>query len=180
MNQNRVLAILALILALTLSGAAYAASVDDLGQPNDPRINERANACYEGAEWAGKCVIEIEWVAGWYYIRLKAGIIGLDDIPSHIAWILPSPSDAGPPVVVMGIPAGCHEIGGGLYILWPGGTGPSGEVPAYADSACYSTYVGLWSSRVAASNQTEASALCGTIADLETPIAGTGLSLWRC
>lgn len=41
-------------------------TVDDLGQPNDPRVNERANACYAPGY---VCQGEAEWEAGWYAIR---------------------------------------------------------------------------------------------------------------
>lgn len=44
--------------------------VDDQGNPNDPNVNERANACFEGGDMAGKCDTEWEWMCGWYIIRL--------------------------------------------------------------------------------------------------------------
>jgi hypothetical protein len=62
---------------------------DDRGNPNDPAVNERANACYEGASLAGKCDTEEMWVAGWYLIRFETGLIGRDEFPDQYDWLLP-------------------------------------------------------------------------------------------
>lgn len=37
----------------------FAHAEDDQGQPNDPTINERANACYEDGILANKCDSEL-------------------------------------------------------------------------------------------------------------------------
>ena len=66
---------------------------DDEGNPNDPFENERANACYTGGSWEGKCDTEIEWIGGWYYIRWEAGIFSREDIPAWLWWILPPPTE---------------------------------------------------------------------------------------
>ena len=58
-------------------------------EPNDPRVNERANACYDGGTLEGKCQIEEEWKAGWYLIRVEYGIFAQDDVPQSYQWLFP-------------------------------------------------------------------------------------------
>ena len=41
-------------------------TLDDLGNANDPRVNDRANACYAPGQ---QCQTQAEWEAGWYLIR---------------------------------------------------------------------------------------------------------------
>lgn len=62
---------------------------DDLGNPNDPRLNDRANACYESGTMADKCDSELEWQAGWYRIRFEYGLLGRGEVPAWVAWVLP-------------------------------------------------------------------------------------------
>jgi len=62
---------------------------DDAGNINDPNENDRANACYEGGTLEGKCITDLEWIAGWYLIRFEFGIFSADDIPAELAWVLP-------------------------------------------------------------------------------------------
>jgi hypothetical protein len=49
--------------------------------PNDPLVNDDANACFEGGTLEGRCLSEIDWQAGWYLIRYESGIITYDQIP---------------------------------------------------------------------------------------------------
>jgi hypothetical protein len=156
---------------------------DDQGNPNDPAINERANACYDGGEWEGMCDTEIEWIGGWYRIRLRAGIFAPEDIPAWLYWILDSETvEIDEDNSWGGIPAGCYFLGGvgGQYFKWPGGFGPSALSDAYVDSAC--TIVdGFWFPRVAARNQARADAICGSTAFSPVAMPGTGGgSFWRC
>lgn len=85
--------LLVLVLALVSTTVVLAVdSVDDRGNPNDPAVNERANACYAGASMAGQCGDnELMWIAGWYLIRFEHGLIGADQIPADLLWILPKP-----------------------------------------------------------------------------------------
>ncbi|QPC82788.1 hypothetical protein G4Y79_24405 [Phototrophicus methaneseepsis] len=78
---------LSLFLIVSLVFAAI--GFDDRGNPNDPRINERANACFEGGTMEGRCQTEIDWIAGWYLIRYNEGLIAREDFPSQYRWILP-------------------------------------------------------------------------------------------
>jgi hypothetical protein len=89
------------LLAVSLLGimTVYAQdSVDDEGNPNDPAVNERANACYAGAAWEYRCGNDQTlWDGGWYYIRLQRGILTPTEIPSSFWWIIPSDGSLGEP-----------------------------------------------------------------------------------
>lgn len=86
--------ILALVFALA---ASFALAQDDLGNPNDPAENERANACFAGGSWEGKChttdtdfdgdvdIHDINWMwrCGWYVIRVERGLLNEGQYPSE-------------------------------------------------------------------------------------------------
>lgn len=84
------------VLLLPLLFAHAQESVDDQGNPNDPAVNPRANACYAGASMDGKCHEEIDWIAGWYLIRFEDGIISRDQVPDFVQWVLPGLSGTSP------------------------------------------------------------------------------------
>ena len=69
---------------------AYTPGFDDQGNFNDPAINPRANACYDGGTMEGKCDTEWEYNAGWYLIRFEYGIITRNNFPAEYASVLPS------------------------------------------------------------------------------------------
>lgn len=50
-------------------------NVDDLGNKNDPLVNQRANACYLVGTLAGYCDTQWEWDCGWGAIRVEYGLI---------------------------------------------------------------------------------------------------------
>lgn len=68
---------------------------DDRGVANDPKVNERANACFAGGSLAGKCHTTdadfdgrvdasdsaFMWRCGWYMIRVEQGLILHADAP---------------------------------------------------------------------------------------------------
>lgn len=84
------------VLNLTLAEAGK----DDRGNPNDPRVNERANACYEGAAMEFKCGDDpVLWEAGWYLIRFQYGLIGADQVPDELKWVIPSSTEEAPGAV---------------------------------------------------------------------------------
>lgn len=82
--------ILTLILLLGIANVVTAIdSYDDLGNPNDPAVNERANACFIGATLEGKCDSPLMWEAGWYLIRFEYEVFAAENIPEWVAWVLP-------------------------------------------------------------------------------------------
>lgn len=112
------LLILVLICLVSFS-IVHAAGLDDRGNPNDPAVNQRANACYEGGTWEGRCDTDLEWIAGWYLIRFEAGIFSRADIPAWLHWMLPSlpgSSSSSSPAPQ----PGCMDYGAGMYCFTGG------------------------------------------------------------
>ncbi|MFN8377652.1 MAG: hypothetical protein U0452_03175 [Anaerolineae bacterium] len=106
--------------------AAVGAGVDDQGNPNDPAVNERANACYAGGTMDGKCTNELEWQCSWYLIRFETGMISRAEFPAACAGLLPElPSPAAVPTTPAVPTAGCVFVVTNLS--------SSGWVPNYAD-----------------------------------------------
>jgi hypothetical protein len=107
--RQKLLGTLCLTLLIFAVSVAFAQtqSVDDQGNPNDPRINPRANACYAGASMEGKCHIagnpeltDWHWTAGWYLIRFEYGLISRADFPQAYADVLPPE----PIIIIIGPP----------------------------------------------------------------------------
>lgn len=48
---------------------------DDQGMPNDPRVNDRANACYDDPRFLDQCDTPIEWHCGYTVIRYDYALI---------------------------------------------------------------------------------------------------------
>lgn len=60
----------------------------------DSEPTQDVNLCAEGNMWGdGRCRTEYDWVAGFYYGRLKAGEINLSDIPAPY-YVTPTPAPA--------------------------------------------------------------------------------------
>jgi hypothetical protein len=66
----------------------FAIELDDEGNPNNPRENARANACFNGGAMAGKCDDAWEWNCGWFMIRYDAGMISRADFPPTCSSLL--------------------------------------------------------------------------------------------
>jgi hypothetical protein len=65
--------ILLLLLVMLPVAVVMANGTDDRGEPNDPTVNERANACYDGGSMADSgCETDWEWECGWHLIRWQA------------------------------------------------------------------------------------------------------------
>jgi hypothetical protein len=79
-----------LLLLFVLSFSVLIFALDDQGNPNDPNVNERANACYEDGSMAGKCNMDWEWEAGWYLIRFEFGLISREEFPPRFQHLLPA------------------------------------------------------------------------------------------
>ncbi len=94
MKRNLFWVIVLALVVIPFIFALAQESLDDQGNPNDPTVNPRANACYAGAELAGKCHNDLEWIAGWYLIRFEAGMISRDQVPQDVRWVLPPAGDA--------------------------------------------------------------------------------------
>lgn len=79
-----------LILVLFSVAIVFAADgVDDNGNPNDPLVNEDANACFGGGEMEGKCDTDWEWTCGWHLIRYNEGFITAEEFPIECSSLLP-------------------------------------------------------------------------------------------
>ncbi len=72
-----------IVAVILMFGVIIAAQgIDDRGQPNDPNINPRANACYTDGTWEDTCVNDWYWTCGWYLIRLEYEIYTTQHIPT--------------------------------------------------------------------------------------------------
>lgn len=80
--------VLIIVITLLIFGCLVSA-LDDEGNPNDPTVNDRANACYEDGSMAGKCDTEWEWNCGWYIIRFEYGIFERANVIATCASLLP-------------------------------------------------------------------------------------------
>jgi hypothetical protein len=98
--KRTLFALIGLLMSLIIVSIVLAVpGFDDRGVVNDPRVNERANACYDGGTLEGKCHTQVEWDAGWYLIRFQFGLLGRGDIPEEYYWVLPSEETPAPTLV---------------------------------------------------------------------------------
>ena len=154
--NKRLLVWLAMIALLLLVGVSMALaqsgeSVDDQGNVNDPNDNERANACYDGGTWEGKCDTLYMWMGGWYRIKLDYGLMTADELPSAFQWVA-SPVWA---------PAGvCVDILS-VFLFIDSSNYVASSAPVYSDAAC-TTVVGIAGSAgyAYAPTSAEATAIC--------------------
>jgi hypothetical protein len=119
---------------VVLSFSALGFAQDDQGNPNEPTINDHANACYEGGSMAGRCTTAWDWEAGWYLIRFEYGMISREDFPAQYAIVLeplPEQSRGNRPV-------GCLLVYSdyGIYIDFGSGNFVPVGSPAYSDPKC--------------------------------------------
>jgi hypothetical protein len=86
--------LLILAAALVAVWGTAAAQADDDRLPNDPHVNEDANACFAGGSLEGECAPDGDgngvvddyehdwaWNCGWHLIRLQAKMIVENDMP---------------------------------------------------------------------------------------------------
>jgi hypothetical protein len=71
---------------------------DDRGNANDPALNPRANACYEGGVMENKCTTDWDWNCGWYLIRFDAGMIARAAFPPACTGLLSAAPAVSTPV----------------------------------------------------------------------------------
>lgn len=101
-----------IIIALLSAGMLTALAQDDQGNPNDPAINDRANACFEGGSLEGRCYQDFNadgiiddgeiwwaWNCGWYLIRYEHGMLELPDWCEDILHV-PAPPPTPTPTMV--------------------------------------------------------------------------------
>lgn len=127
------------LLLFVLSSSILVFALDDRGNPNDPNVNERANACYENGSLAGKCNTDWEWEAGWYLIRFEAGLISRENFPAQFAILLPPlpvEEAAGTEEPVVTGPMNCQYRGSGQYINFGAGNYLPAGSPVYNDALC--------------------------------------------
>jgi len=128
--------------SLTLAETGF----DDQDNINDPTVNERANACYEGGSMAGKCDSQVEWDAGWFLIRYELGLLTREEIPAGFIWVLPPEVVPESLAIVSVVPNTCIMVGAGSYMDFSSGNFLTGFIPIYDDANCTTT------SRVESSN----------------------------
>lgn len=88
--------VLSLMISIVFVSVTAANGLDDQGNPNDPAVNERANACFDGgtlgtercnttdADEDGTLTqFDIDWMwrCGWFLIRFEEGMIDRDYVP---------------------------------------------------------------------------------------------------
>lgn len=117
---------------ILLSAGFLVFAADDQGEPNDPTINDRANACYEDGSMAGKCDTVWEWECGWYLIRFESGMISPDRFPTGCVSVLVLPPEVAAGIITPSI--GC-QLFTGSYVFFTGNFLPIGAV-VYSDAAC--------------------------------------------
>src|SRR5690349_17828568 len=88
-TMKRLFALILTVALFTLALGVIAAQDEPL--PNDPNVNEAANACLEGGTLEGKCWEDPDmWNTGRYLIRHQYGMFDRDVFPDQHKWSLPS------------------------------------------------------------------------------------------
>ena len=103
--------IVTLFFILLSTNFVVSAQTDEEALPNDPTVNEDANACLDGGVMAGKCNMDVDgdgvpdedavswaWDCGWYLIRFNYDILTREGFPPHCRILLPpKPPEPMPP-----------------------------------------------------------------------------------
>ncbi|TVR22427.1 MAG: hypothetical protein EA396_06035 [Anaerolineaceae bacterium] len=140
-----------MMVVLVAMSAMAVFAVDDEGNPNDPNVNDRANACFTGGTMEDRCYVDFNndgvvdefeinwaWTCGWHLIRWEYGLIPSSAIPETCGGLLP-------PVM--------EEVAGSCQLLYPEGRSMNGATsmtyvlfddsgflntgaPTYSDAAC--------------------------------------------
>lgn len=135
--------------------------IDDQGNPNDPNVNDRANACFEGGSMEGKCDTPWEWVCGWHLIQFEYDLTTREDFPNWCISILPPeilPEELA--VVALGTPStGCEQIVP-FYADFSGGYFVPAGLLAYAFSNCTNVSISIGIDLIFAPAPFDALTLC--------------------
>jgi hypothetical protein len=187
-----VLLLLSVMLVLS-SMVMMAQGVDDEGNPNDPTVNERANACYETGSMETKCgnndwnkngvidsyEIQWDWTCGWYLIRFEYELVSRGDFPTQCSILLPSEREVVEEAVVVvpppsfpgcvgPIPGGFIDFGSNLII--------NGSIALYSDDACTVPNGSISAILVYAVDSSAADALCSP----GDGLSSKGSNVWEC
>jgi hypothetical protein len=146
-----------LLIFFLFSTGFVLAQTDDVDNPNDPRVNETANACFEGGAMEGKCATEWEWVCGWYMIRLDYGIFSREEIPGSCAILLPPLPESTPYVPPT---AGCVSLDPNYNLDFDGGNYLPYGAPLYWDTACTIVFSTTPAMAYAPNGMADALAIC--------------------
>lgn len=172
MQLRKILAlVLVLLLGISIVGAAD--GVDDQGNPNDPAVNDNANACFEGGSLEDKCVTEWEWECGWHLIRLEEGLISESLFPSWCNILI----QEGPPHTSIG----CQVVIGPFHFDFGDSNIIAPPAIAYSDPDCTQFAYEFPFFLVYATSIEEANALCQSV----EPGSSAGVSssnpfVWGC
>jgi hypothetical protein len=115
---------------------------DDRGDPNVPRANPRANACFGTGTFVESCVTERDWRVGWHLIRLQTGVLDCSQVPTELYAELAQWFDCSikpSPVAVESSAVG--SVVGGVYsacLVTPVVSVPSGVLQYYIASYYWS------------------------------------------
>jgi hypothetical protein len=162
-----------LVLLFILLVSAFAVFAQDYeALPNDPRVNENANACAEGGQMEGKCNVDFDgngvvddyevdwaWECGWHMIRLDAGMISRASLPEDCESLID-------------LDISCFKlVFAPFYIEYNGNPNQEGNVTAYFGGCGHESIGGffLGSSLIIANSLQEATDICsqfGTIVGL--------------
>jgi hypothetical protein len=136
--KRRLFVILALVVFfIPVSVSLADTGLDDQGNPNDPAVNARANACYPGGAMEGKCDTEWEWTCGWYLIRYNAGMYSRSQVPATCASLLPPVLKGAKTYPTVGcVLLTPFDISGPVYLNFNGGNYLPAPVTVYNDANC--------------------------------------------
>lgn len=141
---------LILIMILSSIVPVSAEGVDDQGNPNDPEVNDRANACYEGGTMLNQCNTKLDWQAGWYLIRFEMGILSRDEIPDWVGWVLPPevlPDELRNSVMIP-VPSGACLSDGPNYYNFAGGYFLPYGSASHSDTNCAVVQAGFLAANI--------------------------------
>lgn len=149
---KRMLTLGLMVLALVAVGAMAVFAVDDEGNPNDPNVNDRANACFAGGTMEDRCYVDFNndgvvdefeidwaWTCGWHLIRWEYGLIPSSAIPATCETLLPP--------VMAEVAGSCQLYSVGrkinrdtpmIYVLFGDSGFLNTGAPTYSDAACQS------------------------------------------
>lgn len=177
-----------IMLLLFSSTLVFAESgYDDQGNPNDPTVNDRANACYEGGSMEGKCDSIWEWECGWYLIQFEYDLLEHDGFPTWCASIIPP--EILPEVLVdntIFTYCGTLSFSGPWIFYYTGTPNQVGNLWYYHDdTTCTGNPQSVWTGGliVEAASQSAAETICQNFYEFPW-ISSAGISghseLWYC